>query len=288
MSPTIAIVTNIDIEHLNFYKDLDSIKDSFLKFVDRIPFYGLVVICLDNEPIQSLIPKIQKRFVTYGMSVQADLQARNISFEGMKSSFSVYYHGEILGEVVLNLPGLHNIYNSMAGIAVGIELDIPFEEIKEALKNIEGVHRRFEVKGEINGVTVVDDYGHHPTEIKTTLQALKACWPESRKVVVFQPHRYTRTKALFDDFSRSFYQADKLLVLPIYQAGEEKIEGVDSRFLCDAIKAHGHRDVTYIDSVSKSVLCLKEVLKKGDVLLTLGAGDVWRAGEKILGNLKAW
>ena len=287
MSPTIAIVTNIDIEHLDFYKDLNSIKDVFLRFIDRIPFYGLVVLCLDNEPIQSLIPKIKKRVVTYGMSVQADFQARNISFDGLKSSFSIYHNGKILGKIVLNLPGLHNIYNSMASIAVGVELDIPFEVIKSALENIEGVHRRFEVKGEIKGVTVVDDYAHHPTEIKTTLHAVKNCWPERRKVVVFQPHRYTRTKALFDDFTRSFYQADKLIVLPIYPAGEKNIEGIGSRLLCDSIRAHGHRDVTYIESVSKSVLYLKEVLETGDILLTLGAGDVWKLGEKILENMKA-
>ncbi|MFH1581866.1 MAG: UDP-N-acetylmuramate--L-alanine ligase [Pseudomonadota bacterium] len=287
MSPAIAVVTNIDKEHLDFYKDLNAIKEVFLKFIDRVPFYGLVVLCLDNEPIQGLIPKIKKRFVTYGMSAQADFQARDVLFEGLKSRFSIYHHGLLLGEIVLNLPGLHNIYNSMASIAVGIELDIPFKKIKYALETIEGVLRRFEVKGEIKGITVVDDYGHHPAEIKATLQAVKTCWPGRRKVVVFQPHRYTRTKALFDDFTRTFYQADKLILLPIYPAGEEKIRGVDSLLLCEGIKAHGHRDAVYADSVSESVFYLKETLRQGDILLTLGAGDVWKVGEEILEEMKA-
>ena len=287
MSPAIAVVTNIDREHLDFYKDLNAIKEVFLRFIDRVPFYGLVVLCLDNEPIQDLIPKIKKRFATYGMSAQADFQARNVSFEGLKSRFSIYHHGSMLGKIVLNLPGLHNIYNSMASIAVGIELNIPFKKIKDALETVEGVHRRFEVKEEIKGITVVDDYGHHPTEIKATLQAAKTCWPDRRKVVVFQPHRYTRTKALFDDFTRAFYQADKLILLPIYPAGEEKIRGVDSLLLCEGIKAHGHRDAVYADSVSESVFYLKETLRQGDILLTLGAGDVWKVGKEILEELKA-
>ncbi len=287
MSPAIAVVTNIDREHLDFYKDLNSIKEVFLRFIDRVPFYGLVVLCLDNEPIQDLIPKIKKRFATYGMSAQADFQARNVSFEGLKSRFSIYHHGSMLGKIVLNLPGLHNIYNSMASIAVGIELNIPFKKIKDALETVEGVHRRLEVKEEIKGITVVDDYGHHPTEIKVTLQAAKTCWPDRRKVVVFQPHRYTRTKALFDDFTRAFYQADKLILLPIYPAGEEKIREVDSLLLCEGIKAHGHRDAVYADSVSESVFYLKETLRQGDILLTLGAGDVWKVGKGILEELKA-
>ena len=287
MSPAIAVVTNIDREHLDFYKDLNAIKEVFLRFIDRVPFYGLVVLCLDNEPIQDLIPKIKKRFSTYGMSAQADFQARDVSFEGLKSRFSIYHHGSMLGKIVLNLPGLHNIYNSMAGIAVGIELNIPFKKIKDALETVEGVHRRLEVREEIKGITVVDDYGHHPTEIKATLQAAKTCWPDRRKVVVFQPHRYTRTKALFDDFTRAFYQADKLILLPIYPAGEEKIRGIDSLLLCEGIKAHGHRDAVYADSFSESVFYLKETLRQGDILLTLGAGDVWKVGKEILEELKA-
>ena len=282
MSPTIAVVTNIDREHLDFYEDLDDIKNAFLSFIDRVPFYGLAVLCLDNESVQRLIPEIRKRFTTYGMSTQADFQAKNIEFEGLKSRFSIRHNGKPLGDITLNLPGIHNVYNSMASIAVGIELDIDFEVIKNALETVEGVQRRLEIKGEINGITVVDDYGHHPTEIKVTLQAAKESWPDRRKVVVFQPHRYTRTRALFDDFTRAFYQSDVLVVLPVYAAGEKKIEGVESDFMCEEIRAHGHSNVICKKSIKGAVSHLKNVLKPGDILLTLGAGDVWKVGEEIL------
>ncbi len=287
MSPTIAVVTNIDREHLDYYRDLDDIKAAFLNFIDRIPFYGLAVLCLDNEAIQDLIPKIQKRYTTYGMSTQADFQAENVVFENYKSRFTLQQQGRPLGEIHLNLPGIHNVYNSMASVAVGIELGIPFETIKKALETLQGVQRRLEIKGEINGITVVDDYGHHPTEIKTTLQAAKECWPDRRKVIVFQPHRYTRTKALFDDFTRAFYQSDVLVVLPIYAASEKKIKGVNSWSMCDGIREHGHKEVICKDSLPAAVSDLKEILKPGDILLTLGAGDVWKVGEEILKKLKA-
>jgi len=284
-SPAIAVVTNIDKEHMDFYKDLDTIKNTFLNFLDGIPFYGLAVLCLDNESIQDILPKIKKRFTTYGMSTQADYQALDVTFADHKSLFTVHHLGEKLGHITLNLPGMHNVYNSMASIAVGIELDIPFEVIKDALESLEGVQRRLEIKGEQRGITVVDDYGHHPTEIKTTLQAVKECWPNRRIAVVFQPHRYTRTKALFDDFKRSFYQSDILLVLPIYSAGEEMLEGINSEVLCEAIISHGHREVFYIEDSSLAVTSLKEILKEGDVLLTLGAGNVWQVGEILLKEL---
>lgn len=286
ISPTIAVVTNIDKEHLDFYQDLDAIKKVFLSFINKIPFYGLAILCLDNEPIQDLIPKITKRYTTYGMSSQADLQARNVVMEGLKTRFCVYHQGEKLGEVVLNLPGIHNIYNAMASIAVGIEIDIPFDIIKHALKALQGVQRRLEIKGETKGITIVDDYGHHPTEIKTTLYAVKECWPDRRIVVVFQPHRYTRIKALFDDFTRSFYQSELLLVLPIYSAGEKEIKGIDSIALYEGIKMYGHKEVIYVEGFKKAVSYLKEILKEGDVLITMGAGDVWKIGEAILSELE--
>lgn len=286
ISPTIAVVTNIDREHLDFYKDLDAIKKVFLSFINKIPFYGLAILCLDNEPIQDLIPKITKRYTTYGMYSQADLQARNVVMEGLKTRFCVYHHGEKLGEVVLNLPGIHNVYNAMASIAVGIEIDIPFDIIKHALETLQGVHRRLEIKGETKGITIVDDYGHHPTEIKTTLYAVKECWPDRRIVVVFQPHRYTRTKALFNDFTRTFYQSELLLVLPIYSAGEKEIKGIDSIALYEGIKMYGHKEVIYVEGFKKAVSYLKEILKEGDVLITMGAGDVWKVGEAILSELE--
>ncbi len=285
MSPTIAVVTNIDREHLDFYQDLNDIKEAFLSFIDRIPFYGLAVLCLDNEPIQDLIPKIHKRYTTYGMSTQADFQAKNVIFEGLRSRYQVFRLGEPLGDVFLNLPGIHNVYNSLASIAVGTELDIPFDRIKSALQDVEGVQRRLEIKGEAKGVTVVDDYGHHPTEIKITLQAVRESWPDRRIVVVFQPHRYTRTQALFDDFTRAFYQSDLLVVLPIYAAGEKKIEGVDGFTLFEEIRRHGHRDVVYLENFGAAVSHLKEILRPGDILLTLGAGNVFNLGETVLTEL---
>ena len=245
----------------------------------------MAVLCLDNEPIQDLIPEIKKRYTTYGMSTQADIQAKNVSFEGLKSHFTLHHLGQRLGEIRLNLPGIHNVYNSMASVAVGLELNIPFTTIKTALENLEGVQRRLEIKGEVNRITVIDDYGHHPTEIKTTLQAAKEAWPDRRKVIVFQPHRYTRTRALFDEFTRSFYQSDVLVVLPIYPAGEKIIEGVDSVSMCEGIRSHGHKEVICMDGITAAVKELKKLLTFGDILITLGAGDVYKVGEKVLKEL---
>jgi UDP-N-acetylmuramate--alanine ligase len=286
-SPAIAVVTNIDREHLDFYKDLEEIKKVFLSFVDRIPFYGLAVLCLDNEAVQDLIPHIRKRFVTYGTSAQADLQARDVVVRGLSSNFKVVRQGEILGEINLSLPGEHNVYNSLASIAVGLELGIAFDRIKATLEKVEGVQRRLEIKGTVKEVTVVDDYGHHPTEIKTTLEALALGWPDRRKVVVFQPHRYTRTQALFDDFARSFYRSDTLVVLPIYAASEKPIEGIDSRSLCESIKARGHKDVHYADGINEALDLLARIVEPRDVVLTQGAGNVYQVGEKLLRRLGA-
>jgi UDP-N-acetylmuramate--alanine ligase len=286
-SPAIAVVTNIDREHLDYYKDLDDIKAVFLNFIDRIPFYGLAVLCLDNEAVQDLIPRIRKRFITYGTSPQADLQAMDMVCKGLTSHFKVVYQGETLGAVKLSLPGEHNVYNAMAAIVVGLELGIEFKKIKSALEKVEGVQRRLEIKGTAKGVTVLDDYGHHPTEIKTTLAALTQGWPGRRKVVVFQPHRYTRTRALFDDFARSFYQADVLIVMPIYAASEKPIEGVDSRLLCESIQAHGHKDVRFVEDLDIAVAVLSELVTPEDVVLTLGAGNVYLVGEALLARVDA-
>jgi UDP-N-acetylmuramate--alanine ligase len=216
------------------------------------------------------------------MSTQADFKAKDVVFEGLKSAFTVEHLGESLGKITLNLPGIHNVYNALASIAVGLELDIPFDVIRSALQTAEGVQRRLEIKGKQKGITVVDDYGHHPTEIKATLQAARECWPDKRIAVVFQPHRYTRTRALFEDFTRAFYQSDLLVVLPIYAAGEKKIEGVKSEALFEEIQRHGHKDVVYMDGLETAVSHLKKILKANDILLTLGAGDVWKVGEMLL------
>ncbi len=281
-SPAIAVVTNIDREHLDFYPDLAAIQRVFLEFIDRIPFYGLAVLCLDDEPIQDLIPQIKKRYTTYGMSPQADFQIRNVVVEGRRTRFSVFHRRRKLGRFKLNLPGIHNVYNATASIVVATELDIPTARIQAALQSLAGVQRRLEVKGEAGGITVVDDYGHHPTEIKMTLQAVREGWPERRVVVVFQPHRYSRTRALLDEFARAFYQSDVLVVLPIYAASEDPIPGITGQALGERIIAHGHKQVVFSEGIAAAAALLKTLLAPGDLLLTLGAGDVWKVGPELL------
>ena len=284
-SPAIAVVTNIDREHLDFYPDLAAIQRVFLEFIDRIPFYGLAVLCLDDEPIQDLIPQIKKRYTTYGMSPQADFQIRNVVVEGRRTRFSVFHRRRKLGRFKLNLPGIHNVYNATASIVVATELDIPAARIQAALQSLAGVQRRLEVKGEAGGITVVDDYGHHPTEIKMTLQAVREGWPERRVVVVFQPHRYSRTRALLDEFARAFYQSDVLVVLPIYAASEDPIAGITGQALGERIIAHGHKQVVFSEGIAAAAALLKTLLAPGDLLLTLGAGDVWKVGPELLKEL---
>lgn len=281
-SPTIAVVTNIDREHLDFYSGLDEIKSVFLDFLHRIPFYGLAVLCLDSPPVQELLPDLQRRHVTYGCSIQADLQATDITFEGLKSIFRVKTAQGELGRIRLNRPGLHSVYNALAAIAVGLELEIPFDVIAKALEGVEGVARRMEVKGEMDGITVIDDYGHHPTEIKATLNAVRQSYPGRRIVVVFQPHRYSRTQMLFDEFTRAFNQSDMLVVSSIYAASEKPIDGVSGELLYEGIRRHGHKEVRYADDLEVALIILQETVVAGDVIVTLGAGNVVEVGESFL------
>ena len=281
-SPALAIVTNIDLEHLDYYKGIDDIKNKFVQFINSVPFYGLAILCLDNEHIQDILPKIDVRYTTFGMTAQADLQAKNIHFKDNKSFFTVLHNKKNLGEISLNLAGEHNVSNALASIATGLELNIDFKIIKKALEKIEGVKRRLEIKGEKNGVIVIDDYGHHPTEIRATLDAVRQSYSEKRIIVLFQPHRYTRTKELFDEFKRSFYRADLLFLLPIYAASEKEIKGVTSKKLMQGIKAHGHKNVVNVDDFNEVVTILSKTIKKNDLILTLGAGDVYKLGETLL------
>ena len=284
MSPSIAVVTNIDMEHLDFYKGMDEIKDSFARFIDGMPFYGLAVLCFDNPHVRELIPKMTKRFITYGVTPGADLKVDNIAFDGMDTMFDVSYYGKPLGKVELSLAGAHNALNAAAGIVVGLALEMPFDVIVASLKKQTGVARRLEIKGETGGAMVLDDYAHHPTEIETTLNAVHESFPKRRKIVLFQPHRYSRTQALFDEFASVFNKADALYVLPVYSAGEAIIPGVKSEILCDAIRARGHQRVIYVESMEEAADCLRKEARKGDVILTLGAGDVWKAGELCICN----
>jgi len=282
--PTIAVVTNIDAEHLDYYQGLEQIKETFLQFIDRIPFFGLAVLCLDQENVQSLIPQLQKRFTTYGLSSQADFQAKEMSFDGPRTSFELVHRGKGMGRLMVQMPGVHNVYNVLATAATAFELDLDFTTVQEALAGFSGIQRRFQKKAKIEDILVFDDYGHHPTEIKATLRAAKLGW-QRRIVALFQPHRYTRTKALFDEFLTAFYEADVLVITDIYPAGEEEIEGVHARRLFEGIREHGHRDVHYISDKNEILQYLLTVIVPSDLVITLGAGDIWRVGEDLIEQL---
>jgi UDP-N-acetylmuramate--alanine ligase len=281
LTPAIAVITNIDREHLDHYANLEEIQSAFVAFANKVPFYGAVVLCLDDPNVQAIIPQIKRRIVTYGTSNQADLVASHIEFQEFGTSCQVRHKGNHLGILRLRVPGRHGILNALAAVATGLELEMPFEKIAAALSSFQNADRRFQVKGRKANILVVDDYGHHPTEIIATLSAARhAC--DRRIVTVFQPHRYTRTQALEEDFARAFNNADVLVVLPIYAASEEPIPGVTAEKLVDLIKKYGHRDVTYAPDFAAAQEILKEKLQDGDLLLTLGAGDVWKVGEGVL------
>jgi UDP-N-acetylmuramate--alanine ligase len=282
LSPSIAVVTNIDQEHLDHYGSMQAIRETFLSFINKIPFYGMAILCLDNEEIQGIIPNLKKRHLTYGMASQADLRARDLVGERLGVTFEVLFQNRSLGRVTVGMPGEHNVLNALAAIGVGLELNLPVGVIREGLRSLGGLARRFEIKGERGGVLVLDDYGHHPTEIVATLRAAKDCWPERRLVVVFQPHRYTRTRSLHDRFARSFNEADVLVVAPIYSAGENPIEGTDSERLAQGIKEHGHKEVNLCSTQEEVLPMVLSLVKPGDVVMTLGAGDIYKTGEMLL------
>ena len=282
LSPTVAVVTNIDPEHLDFYSGIGQIKETFLHFINKVPFYGFAVLCLDHPNVQELIPSVAKTFVTYGFSVHADYRADGVVSEGMSNRFRVIRCGETLGEVTLKAPGRHNVSNALAAAAVAAELGISFERIRAGLADYDGVARRFQVKGERNGVTVVDDYGHHPVEIRATLAAAREVWPSRRIVVGFQPHRYSRTQSLFRDFLSAFNDADLLFVFDVYPAGEEPIPGASGERLCEAIREHGHKAAIYAGKAGDALSTVAAGLCAGDIFLTMGAGDVWKLGEGVL------
>jgi len=286
LTPTMAVVTTIDAEHLDYYGTLERVSEAFLAFVNKVPFYGAAVLCLDQPNVQLLIPRVEKRIITYGLESAADLTAHRLTLSGLTARFEVLHRGQPLGECALRVPGRHNVLNAMAAIAVGLDLEIPFVTIQRGLAEFSGVQRRFQVRGESRGVLVVDDYGHHPAEIRATLAAAKAGF-DRRVVTVFQPHRYTRTLHLRQEFLTAFNQSDVLVVMDIYPAGEAAIEGVTGQDLADAIRAHGHRDVVYLASDRERILAhLEDVLRPGDLVLTLGAGDVGQLGRALLERLE--
>ncbi len=286
LSPTLAVVTNIDPEHLDHYGDFEKLRAAFLEFINRVPFYGLAVLCLDHPVVQGLLPQVEKRHVTYGLAPQADWRAERIELSGFRSTFSARRRGEPLGAFELQMVGGHNVQNALAVLAVADELAIPIDVAREALAAFRGVDRRFTVRGEAAGVTVVDDYGHHPAEIRATLAGARAAFGR-RLVVAFQPHRYTRTRDLIEEFATAFNDADALAVLDVYPAGEEPIPGVGGRLVADVVRAHGHHDVVFVPDRAAAAATLLSRLRPGDIVLTLGAGDVTRLSADLLQGLSA-
>ena len=285
LTPTIAVVTTLDEEHMDFYKTLDNIKEAFLTFLNKIPFYGTSVLCLDEPNIQSLIPRLEKRFITYGLVSQGDYTARNIRVKGLDAQFDVFYQGEELGTIHSVAPGKHNVLNTLAAVAVGMELNLTFDTIAQSLKNFTGVQRRFEIHHNSESLVVVDDYGHHPVEIKATLRTAQEVWPDRRLVVVFQPHRYSRTQTQMEHFWSAFYDSDTLIINDIFPAGEEPIEGVHSKAIVDGIRKFGYKKAEHVATAKDTLKRLSQVLQPGDVFMTLGAGNVWELGRDLLANL---
>lgn len=280
LTPSIAVITNIDREHMDYYRDIEEIKAAFLKFANIVPFYGTTILCTDDEQVREILPDIKRRTITYGLLDRADYQARNIKLDGAVSTYDLYERGQLLGGLTVHVPGLFNIYNSIAAVAVAREMDMDFPAIRDGLKSFHGVQRRLEIKGQVDGITVVDDYGHHPTEIRATLAAAKLVW-KNRLIVVFQPHRYTRTQALFDEFLTAFSDADMLIITDIYAASEPAIAGVSGFNLCQGVESKGHGNARYL-GYDKIPAHLLEIAAPGDVIITQGAGNVWKLGEEFL------
>jgi UDP-N-acetylmuramate--alanine ligase len=281
LAPVVAVVTNVDPEHLDHYGSFDALQDAFVDFANCIPFWGLAVLCFDHPGVQSILPRLTGRYTTYGFSSQANLTATALEPDGFGMTFAVNRRGEPLGNARSPLPGRHNVANSLAAIAVALELDVPFETAAAALTEFAGIERRFERKGTACGVLVVDDYGHHPAEVRATLSSARDVH-SGRVVVVFQPHRYTRTRDCFEEFATAFNDADVLVVCEIYAAGEDKLPGIDGGALAEAIRAHGHRNVRYAPELDEVVAFLPSELRQGDLVITLGAGNISSLGPRIL------
>jgi len=288
LTPTIAVITNIDPEHLDHWTGgIEEIKAAFLAFANRIPFYGLAVLCADHPVVQGLLPRIEKRFVTYGLSPQADFMARNLVFEGPRTSFDVFVHGEPRGTHTIQMLGAHNVKNALAALAVADELGVDPAAAREGLLAFGGVDRRFSLRGLVDDVMVVDDYGHHPEEIRVTLEGARRAYPSRRILVGFQPHRFTRTRDLLDDFGGAFHDADRVFITPIYAAGEEAIPGISSETVVERARGRGHKGVDSVASVDAAAEALASEARPGDLVMTFGAGDITRAGTIVVARLEA-
>ncbi len=279
--PTIAVITNLETDHLDIYSGIDDIKRAFIEFANKVPFYGFVTLCLDEAALVDIIPHVKRRVVSYGTSPQCDVWANKTSYSERASTFTVIRRGEELGEVTINVPGEHNVKNALAAITVGLEMNIPFEVIARGLSRFSGVYRRFEVKGEVNDVMVVDDYAHHPTEVKATLNGISKGW-NRRIVAVFQPHTFTRTRDFHDEFGKSFYHADLVVVTDIYPARERPIQGVTGKLIAESATGFGHRNVRYVENKADVASEVAKLVEPGDIVVTMGAGDIWKSGEELV------
>jgi len=286
LSPTVAVVTTIDAEHLDYYRDVEQIRETFLEFINRVPFYGSAVVCVDQQQIRDLLPRIQKRVISYAVDTPADLMAEGVWLHGLTSAFTIQFRGKALGEVRLRVPGRHNVANALAAVAVGLELDIEFAVIQAALAEFSGVARRFQIKGMPRDILIVDDYAHHPAEIRATLQAAKDGF-QRRAIAVFQPHRYSRTRALLADFPPALDLADRVVVTEIYPAGEVPVPGISGRLIAEALVARGRPDVVYVECKEEIPALVVELARPGDLVITMGAGDIWKASDEILRRLEA-
>ncbi len=286
LTPSLAVITSIEEDHLDIYKDLEDIKGAFVQFANAVPFFGAAIVCLDDNVVQEIVDDIKRRLVTYGTARQAHIRAENVEQEGLLTRFKVLREDAPLGTVALHAPGLHNVRNALAAVAVGLELDIDFEKIRAGLARFTGVQRRFQKVGEAAGVLLIDDYAHHPTEIVATLQAASTGFPDRRIVAVFQPHLYSRTRDFLDGFARAFFNADVLVVTDVYGAREEPLENVNGQLLADLAARRGHRDVHYVADKEALPEALLSLAEPGDIVVTLGAGDVWRYGHRFLEKLK--
>ena len=282
ITPTIAVVTTLETDHLDCYRDLEDIKGAFIQFANKVPFYGFVVLCLDEPALLDIMPQLsKKKIITYGLNPQSDVQAVDIRHKDNTSTFTVVRRNAELGEIKIQVPGKHNVQNALAAVSVGLELNIPFAKVKAGLEKFSGVYRRWEKKGELKGVTVYDDYAHHPTECRATLSGAKAGW-RRRVVCVFQPHLYSRTRDFYEEFGKSFLLSDVLIVTDVYPAREEPIQGVTGELIVHAAIGFGHKDAHYVPDKKQIPAYLRKVVKEGDIVITMGAGDIWKYGEQFL------
>ena len=284
LTPTIAAITTLEKEHLDTYKDLDDIKTAFIEFANKVPFYGFVLLCLDEPALQDIIPFINKKILTYGLTPQADIRAVDIVHNAFSSSYTVKYRGEELGRINLKIPGVHYVKNSLVAVSIAKELGIKFEIIKKALESFAGVYRRFEVKYN-KEVLVIDDYAHHPTETSATLSGIRAGW-DRRLIAVFQPHLYSRTRDFYQEFGRSFLNSDIFICTDIYPAREEPIEGVSGKMIADIAKKFGHKNVIFIEDKNEIPSFLMSIKEENDIIITMGAGDIWKYGERFVEMIK--